>query len=300
MRTLILTTAFAGLALQANAGTITVVESFGEFEASGSLDVEERVEVESFGEEFDDFYFGTGIYNTFNNTGGDLVGFGVSNSDTLPAIFTENFYSPSPIEPFEPTLALTSVANEELVGPVMVEPMTLPLLMPGPVGCKIIGTYQTCYSVRTLYEGNWNEEIAYVDFSTETVKTFQDIYGEFEDVVGDDNMFNWFDFQRIEIFNPREGLQVVEQVFDVMPVDTIEQPILELSALKDGDSVDNFFGFLEGFAASSIIGASSNGQGTSFYTAGAAVPPAVPLPAAAWMLMAGIGGLGAIARRKKA
>jgi len=77
----------ATMAVQANAGTVSAVKSFGNFEATGSLDVVETVE--------NVMYFGeVGKYDVTNNTGGVLTGFGVSNNYTQPVVvgdeFTEN------------------------------------------------------------------------------------------------------------------------------------------------------------------------------------------------------------------
>jgi len=130
--------------------------------------------------------------------------------------------------------------------------------------------------------------------------SFQDVFGDFEDVAGEDRMFNWFDAIEGEIFNPRPPvaqLTTLDVIDETMELYEIETALA--GPLADGDSLDDFFGFLAGIPRSSIIGVSATQNGTSFFTAGQATISAVPLPAAAWMLMAGIGGLGAIARRKK-
>lgn len=273
MRIQLVAAALATMAVQANAGTVSAVKSFGNFEATGSLDVVETVE--------NVMYFGeVGKYDVTNNTGGVLTGFGVSNNYTQPVVVGDEFTE--------------NVGNDlELID------IPLFLLLPD-AGCTTIGNYETCYTSRVLNSGNWNEEIAYSTFDGEEVfeETFQDIFGDFETASGGDQMFNWFDFSIVEVFNPRPP---IAQVFEVT-LEEVFEPVMpiEFSALKDGDTVTDFFGFFGNVPASSIIGHSSVGANSSFYTAGQAVPPAVPLPAAAWMLIAGIGGLGAIARRKKA
>jgi len=232
MRIQLVAAALATMAVQANAGTVSAVKSFGNFEATGSLDVVETVE--------NVMYFGeVGKYDVTNNTGGVLTGFGVSNNYTQPVVVGDEFTE--------------NVGND-------LELIDIPLFL--------------------------------------LLETFQDIFGDFETASGGDQMFNWFDFSIVEVFNPRPP---IAQVFEVT-LEEVFEPVMpiEFSALKDGDTVTDFFGFFGNVPASSIIGHSSVGANSSFYTAGQAVPPAVPLPAAAWMLIAGIGGLGAIARRKKA
>lgn len=293
MRTHILTAALLCASTTVQAGTVSAVKNFGEFEASGSLDIEERLKKFDDSDDAQNMFPGdVGVYDVSNNTSGNLMGFGVSNNFTLPAIFDE-------------------AGN------------------PAPFGCTDAPGYEICYSVRTLTANNWDTEIAFstFDFIAPTLTaaptvanvqqlqlvdevligiatdyTFQDIFGDFAGVAGDDQMFNWFEFSEGEVFNPREGEpemtagDVVDQTLGMY----VEVETALAAPLASGDSVDDFFGFLAGLPASSIIGHSANLNGNSFFTAGQAVPPAVPLPAAAWMLMAGIGGLGAIARRKKA
>lgn len=268
----------AGLAFcaaQANAGTVTVVQSFGDFDASGSLDVVETIETGMFGEEI-------GVYDVTNNTGGALMGFGVSNDYTFPVVF--------PDAPEFTVLDSDAPVSNRMVGPFASDE-----------GCTMVSTYLTCYSTRELNAGNWNEEVAHTEFlfAEEQIVdyTFQDIFGDFSAASGGDTTFNWYDFSIEEIFFPREELRL----FEVSDLEVEMVYDYNINPLLDGDSVEDYFGFFGNIPRSSIIGQSSNGQGgTSFFTAGSAVVPAVPLPAAAWMLIAGIGGLGAVARRKNA
>lgn len=81
-----------------------------------------------------------------------------------------------------------------------------------------------------------------------------------------------------------------------------------------GESDDDFFGFSGLAPASNIIVGLSGANGFAYFTAGSAVvgggstgggstgggANVVPLPAAGWMLLGGIAGLGAIRSRKKA
>jgi len=311
MRIQILTAALLCTSSMVHAGTVSLVDNgqFGEFRASGSLDVSERLEPVVFDDSDDapnsevEIFLGldVGVYDVSNNTGGNLMGFGVSNNFTLPAIFDESG-------------------------------------LPGPIGCTDAPGYQTCYSIRELNANNWDDEIAFaqfelvefaepelnaptvanvqmfeddvpmdefIDFPAQGIfkfveYSFQDVFGDFEDVAGEDRMFNWFDAIEGEIFNPRPPvaqLTTLDVIDETMELYEIETALA--GPLADGDSLDDFFGFLAGIPRSSIIGVSATQNGTSFFTAGQATISAVPLPAAAWMLMAGIGGLGAIARRKK-
>ena len=80
-------------------------------------------------------------------------------------------------------------------------------------------------------------------------------------------------------------------------------------SMAAGTSFDNWFGFSGLEVASSIIGLATDGSGgTTAFTAGMATPPApqgpevspVPLPAAGWLMIVGMGGLFAARRRSTA
>ena len=89
---------------------------------------------------------------------------------------------------------------------------------------------------------------------------FQDIFGDFATVSGGDDMFNWFQISDFEIFEERKpvlemtAFNVIEETMDMY---TEIMPIYP-SPLANGDSADDFFGFLDGVLASSIIGHSAN------------------------------------------
>ncbi|WP_425098264.1 VPLPA-CTERM sorting domain-containing protein [Tropicibacter sp. S64] len=125
-----------------------------------------------------------------------------------------------------------------------------------------------CYDAVVVDASNW--ATAFPEVFSGLTLSFQDVFGDFASVVGTDNVFNYYYHS--------DG------------------------SLGAGGSIDNFFGF-EGFAvASSIIGAFEYGGGNfGYFTAGVAGPggPEVPLPAAGWMLLAGLGGLAAMRRRRK-
>lgn len=128
-----------------------------------------------------------------------------------------------------------------------------------------------CYRPRALTASNWDTEVAYTDEFTGDTSTFEDIFGSFSSVAGTDTVFNWFDGADGE--------------------------------LADGKSVSDFFGFLGTNVASNIIGSSSNNNGTAFFTAGMATvgnPNVVPLPAAGFLLIAGLGGLATLRKKKQA
>lgn len=140
-------------------------------------------------------------------------------------------------------------------------------------GCKTpeIG-FLLCYESLRLTENNWATETAFEDFSgaaSETY-TFAELFGDFEDVAGGDDTINWY--------READG------------------------ALEPGDTMRRFFGFTGLQPASNVIGAlGDGGQNTAFFTAGeASAPPAIPLPAGGWLLLAGIGGLAAVRRAQRA
>ena len=128
-------------------------------------------------------------------------------------------------------------------------------------------TFFHCYSAIALTEDNWNTETIGL-FDSDFSLTFQDIFGSFASVAGSDSVFNWY-----------------------VTVD---------GDLQDGTSESGFFGFEGLDLASNIIGVSGNQGGTAAFTAGSAGGPSqVPLPAAGWLLIAGLGGMAALKRRKK-
>ena len=133
-------------------------------------------------------------------------------------------------------------------------------------GC--VGSF--CYEARTLTSFDW-DNIAYSVFGDgeEQFYTFQDLFGDFSVASGGDNTFHWY-----------------------TEVD---------GNLGAGEAQDDFFGFFSVDVASSIIGIATSSTGATAFTAGQAVPPsAVPLPAGGLLLLAGLGGLGAASRRRKA
>jgi len=128
-----------------------------------------------------------------------------------------------------------------------------------------------CYESSTITSGNWNDvAYAHYDGTTDTEYTFQQLFGDFTTASGGDNTFHWY-------VNGDGGLNA-------------------------GTSQDDFFGFLGLQLASSIIGITeTDGGNFSAYTAGQATVPGiapVPLPAAGVMLIASMGALGAMKRRK--
>lgn len=217
----------------AQAETINVVSAFGQApQASGDFSVTETLNGIN------------GVYDVSNGTTGSVMGFGVSNNDTIPVLFDDGSAD---------SFGCGNPSNGFLI----------------------------CYESLVLNETNWDEEIAQFPFDeTETIQTFQDIFGDFATVSGGDNTFNWF-----------------------WAVD---------GDLQAGDSIDGFFGFQGLAVASSVIGVISTfdpqgGGGATWFTAGQATVPGgptnpspVPLPAAGWMLIAGLGGLAAMGRRRKA
>jgi len=134
-----------------------------------------------------------------------------------------------------------------------------------------------CYEANTITSSGWGD-VAYTHFfvdntgTTITDYTFQQLFGDFATASGGDNTFHWY-------VNGDGGLNA-------------------------GAAQDDFFGFLGQQLASSIIGITETDDGNfSAFTAGQATVPdiaAVPLPAAGMMLVAGVGALGAMKRRKKA
>lgn len=105
---------------------------------------------------------GLGIYDVTNNTGGGLIGFGVSNNDSTPVVkdFGSGFTDQG-----------TAFADND-------------------------GENQFTYWVRTLTQLNWATEsvnLFEVAAPGETLSTFFDIFGEFSTVAGGENTINWYD-----------------------------------------------------------------------------------------------------------
>lgn len=223
MKNLIVSLAFstAMIAGAGHAGTLTQVGGNGTPSSGASLGVFESLEN------------GIGTYDVTNNTGGELLGFGVSNNDSFAGFIDPNNNN------FTGANSTASADNN--------------------------ANSQFTYAGRTLKQFNWGTE------ELSDGVTFIDIFDDFSDAAGGENTINWYD-----------------------AVD---------GALQDGDTVSGFFAFNETTLASSIIGVTSTQGGPVYFTAGQATTgttmPPVPLPAAGWMLIAGLGGLGLIRRRKK-
>lgn len=147
-----LTSSLAALAVSATAsfaGTVTTVQSFGGPVVTGSIDVIETLNGSN------------GRYAVANNTNGELLGFGVSNSSfgSFPVVINDDGF-------------------------------------PGDFACdnddQDLGFF--CYGTRRLTASNWSSEIAYEDFGDQgfVEYTFQEIYGDFSSVTSD-AVINWYD-----------------------------------------------------------------------------------------------------------
>ena len=120
----------------------------------------------------------------------------------------------------------------------------------------------------------------------------------------DDNWFepfklldsNYDGFSANELFGPDEDV-----LSDAEPIAMYFQ-LLDASALGAGLSASDF-GFINSVPASSLFGVANDDQGNVFafingQVVGIGGPaPVVPLPAAGWMLIAGLGGLAAMRRK---
>ncbi|MFW2543586.1 VPLPA-CTERM sorting domain-containing protein [Primorskyibacter sp. 2E107] len=172
----------------------------------------------------------TGTYNVSNGITGagraDLLGFGVSNIDTIPTL--NGGFGGS---------CANATTNPDYS--------------------------QICYNTMAITAANWATETVETSYGE---ATFQEVFGSFASVAGTDTVFNYF--------------------------------YAEDGSLGSGGSIANFFGFQGIATASSIIGAFESNTGVGYFTAGAAAAPEVPLPAAGWMLIVGLGGLAAARRRK--
>ena len=124
-----------------------------------------------------------------------------------------------------------------------------------------------CYFGQTIFENQWSS--FEVGFNGETAL---DVWGSFESVLGDD-------------YNNGDG---VVHWYDGSEV-----------GLGGNETEDGFF-FDNGQLASNLLGFLNTGNGNVYFQTAPNTPPAVPLPAAGWMLIAGLGGLAAAGRRKKA
>lgn len=163
---------------------------------------------------------------------------------------------------------------------------TLPVLydLEGRAGSFACRTGGGCYEGWLIDSTNWDTRVAFTGpggdingAGAEIAYTFQDLFGDFATASGGDTVFNWFS-----------------------AVD---------GSMAAGTSFDNWFGFSGLEVASSIIGLATDGSGgTTAFTAGMATPPApqgpevspVPLPAAGWLMIVGMGGLFAARRRSTA
>ncbi|PTX56530.1 putative secreted protein [Litoreibacter ponti] len=172
-------------------------------------------------------------YSVENDTNGNLIAFGVSNS-------------------------LLSEAFVEDVGDTF--------------GCYSDNLTNYCYDATEISVFEWDTAIAASGPTGDL--TFEDLFGSFETAAGNtqDSVFNWFTASDGEL-------------------------------LPGFTSAPGFFGFANSVPASGIIGILSNENGSAAFGAGEAVvgddePEPVPLPAAGWLLLAGLGGLGAMRKRK--
>jgi hypothetical protein len=126
---------------------------------------------------------------------------------------------------------------------------------------------EVVYSPRTLTAFSWGtEEIA-------AGVTFETAFGSFQDAAGGDFNINWYD-------------------------------AVDGKGLGIGEGIETYFGFEGLNLASSVIGAVSTRTGPAYFSAGEALPgtgpsATIPLPAAGWMLIAAIAGLGVMTRRRK-
>ena len=131
------------------------------------------------------------------------------------------------------------------------------------------------YQALRLTEDNWDTEVAFVEEVglTFTPLTFQDIFGDFSSVSDGDDTINWF--------SALDGF------------------------LLDDERSTDFFGFVGSSLNSNVIGlAAAPDVSASFFSAGSAnvvdVPaPVVPLPAGAWLMLTGLGGIAAMRRKRK-
>lgn len=221
-------------ASMAAAGTVTVLDNF-----ESDFVATGSVDV------VENFSNGFGSYVVSNNTNGRLYGLGVSNRNTSAGI--------NRLDDNQNTLYSAGGENNWYYGAATVRAEDWGDVIPG------------YFAVERLNHDGLPE---YVELS------FQDAFGDFSDVVGDDNVFHWY--------YALDG---------------------EMDA---GDVSNGLFAFAGAQPASNIIGITGRDlDGLSAFTAGSATLPgtgggtsAVPLPASAWLLLVGVGGLAARARRK--
>lgn len=128
-----------------------------------------------------------------------------------------------------------------------------------------------CYEARVITALDWATATVLEGFGSPFGPTFQEAFGDVTNyLTGPENTLNWY-------------------------------TALDGNMLS-GDTSDGFFGWESNELASSILGIGGTGTGTAAFTAGQATTPGispVPLPAAGWMLIAGLGGLAAMGRRRK-